>query len=35
MVKLSGQIGMEKDGNIPEEPLAQMRLALKKNPEES
>lgn len=25
---LSGQIGMEKDGTVPEEPLAQMKLAL-------
>ncbi|MFT9816800.1 RidA family protein [Lysinibacillus sp. NPDC056185] len=25
---LSGQIGMAKDGTIPEEPLAQMKLAL-------
>ncbi|KMY33789.1 endoribonuclease [Lysinibacillus xylanilyticus] len=25
---LSGQIGMEEDGTIPEEPLAQMKLAL-------
>ncbi|KOP80933.1 endoribonuclease [Lysinibacillus sp. FJAT-14745] len=25
---LSGQIGMEKDGAVPEEPLAQMKLAL-------
>jgi len=25
---LSGQIGMEEDGTIPEDPLAQMKLAL-------
>jgi enamine deaminase RidA (YjgF/YER057c/UK114 family) len=25
---LSGQIGMEEDGTIPEEPLAQLKLAL-------
>ncbi len=25
---LSGQIGMEKDGTVPEEPLAQLKLAL-------
>ncbi|MFJ8515590.1 RidA family protein [Lysinibacillus xylanilyticus] len=27
-ITLSGQIGMEEDGTIPEDPLAQMKLAL-------